>query len=226
MISLILDTATERGLVALCSGEKVLAERPLPFGLQNSKTLFFELDQIFRDTTISRNQIELVICGQGPGSYTGVRVAAAAAKTLSFALEVPLVGVPTTMGLIPFKEGPFISLIDAKISGAYMQEGVYKDGQALFKTIPQVVSLECLALLLNEQTTIVTTKKAQLKAKIDELVTTSINWEEKGLCAQHFLLEGLRKLRNGEFSHQQEIELLYLRKTQAEIEKENALKNQ
>ncbi|MGK5594832.1 MAG: tRNA (adenosine(37)-N6)-threonylcarbamoyltransferase complex dimerization subunit type 1 TsaB [Parachlamydiaceae bacterium] len=225
MISLILDTATERGLVALCSGEQVLLERQLPFGLQNSKTLFVELEQIFRETGIAKNELELVICGQGPGSYTGVRVAAAAAKTISFALQIPLVGVPTTMGFIPDAEGPFISLIDAKISGAYMQEGIHQAGHAFFKTAPKVISLEDLTLFLTESITIVTPKKAQLQVKIESFFAAPLNWEEKGLCAQTFLLEGMRKFQNHQVSLQQELELLYLRKTQAEIEKERISQN-
>ena len=53
------------------------------------------VDQALAQCGISRDQIACVVCGRGPGSFTGVRIALATAKGVAHALGVALVGVST-----------------------------------------------------------------------------------------------------------------------------------
>ncbi|KAF3362401.1 Uncharacterized protein PHSC3_000998 [Chlamydiales bacterium STE3] len=219
MHTLVLDTATERGVVALCQDRSVLYEIHLPFGLNNSKALFVELDNLFKKTELSKSSLELIICGQGPGSYTGMRVASAAAQSLSFALQVPLIGVPTTLGLTPTIDGPFGAIIDAKVSGVYLQKGERSKGQVRFTTQPSIVSLKELPAILQGVRTLVTPNKEFLQPKIEAIFEEVLLWEEKSLSVDQLLFAALERFSQKDFSQEQNLDLLYLRKTQAEIEK-------
>lgn len=53
------------------------------------------IDQALATCGIAREQIACVVCGRGPGSFTGVRIALATAKGVAHALGVALVGVST-----------------------------------------------------------------------------------------------------------------------------------
>lgn len=53
------------------------------------------IDSLLTEQGISKRDICCVICGRGPGSFTGVRIAMATAKGIASALEVPLYGVST-----------------------------------------------------------------------------------------------------------------------------------
>jgi len=211
MLSLIIDTSLERGLVALAHGEELIGEASMPFGLQNSHMLFRELDALFKTCAVDRKKLELIVCGTGPGSYTGMRVAAATAKAVSFALDIPLVGVSTLMGLIPQKEGHFAAISDAKISGVYLLKGIKEAGQIRYLTEPLVVSLKDLPEHLKGVATLVALAPESLRLK----VSAAIQWEEARLSPQAMMHWALQKYEEGHIG----LELLYLRKTQAEIEK-------
>lgn len=206
MICLLIDTATERGIIALSEGDAIIKEVHLPFGLHNSHALFFELDQLFRSTGVDKRSLQCVICGSGPGSYTGMRVAAASAKSLSFALQIPLIGVPTTTGLVPSGLGPYAAIIDAKISGSYVQKAIKSAVGIEYISSPEIVALNNLKEYLGDISTLVSPKIEILKQKIVE----GFVWEEKGLSARDMIVAALKR--------KECLSLLYLRKTQAELQ--------
>lgn len=55
-----------------------------------------EIDALLKDTGISRGEVACVVCGRGPGSFTGVRICLASAKGIAIGLGVPLFGVSTS----------------------------------------------------------------------------------------------------------------------------------
>ena len=54
-----------------------------------------QIDALLTREGVDRGQIACVVCGRGPGSFTGVRICMATAKGVASALEVPLWGVST-----------------------------------------------------------------------------------------------------------------------------------
>ncbi len=106
MLTLLIETSTERGLIALFDETTALFQVDLPFGYNNSKYLLPMLKQELKESSHTLDQIALVAVGIGPGSYTGIRIGATVAKTLSFAQKLPLIGICSLEGFIPNRDGP------------------------------------------------------------------------------------------------------------------------
>lgn len=206
MHGLLIETGTERGLVALVEQSRVVEAIALPFGFQNSKTLLPAIAALLKKHSLSPSDLKFIGIGAGPGSYTGLRVGVAAAKGLAFACDLPLIAIST---LETFRSGQEVVLIDAKIGGAYV---------LLESGLPQVVPLENLHI---EKGTHVATPQANpLRKKWEKLYPEQeLVWEEKGPDPQTMARLAWDKWNRKEYSLNGEVEILYLRKTQAEIEK-------
>ncbi len=93
------DTANE--VVAVGVGRiegiavKVVAHREVAAHRASNTILLSEVDAALADAGVAKADIATVVCGRGPGSFTGVRICMAAAKGAASALEVPLYGVST-----------------------------------------------------------------------------------------------------------------------------------
>ncbi len=210
---LLIETSTERAMVALAKEDRLLFHADIPFGLQNSRHLIPQIDAGLRQLHLTMRQIRAIAVGMGPGSYTGMRVGAMTAKMLAFASSLPLIGICTLHTFISAKEAPFASLIDAKMGGAYVATG--REGP------PEVVPLEQLGSRLQEGCTLVTPNATKLKPQLTQLYPDKEwQWEEAAPNPLYMALLAQRKLAAGAYTVDGHLELLYLRKTQAEIEKE------
>lgn len=88
------DTSTAMLSVALSIGEDYL-ETNRYIGLKHSQTLLTHIDSMIQESGCSFRELDLIVCGKGPGSFTGLRIGLSTAKGLSFGLDCPLVTVPT-----------------------------------------------------------------------------------------------------------------------------------
>ena len=219
MISLVIETSTERGVVAVFKENTLIYEGKLPFGLQNSKSLFPEIVKAFTALSLNPTDLKWIAVGVGPGSYTGIRVGAMTAKTFSFALNIPLIGICSLCGFVPCFDGSFASVIDAKIGGVYLQQGIVKQGIVSWISEPALCSLENAVEILKDVKTLVSPNCSLLKVKFENL-TKNCNWTwiESDPSPSEMAIIAKNKYENGEFSSEQQLDLLYLRKTQAEIE--------
>jgi tRNA threonylcarbamoyl adenosine modification protein YeaZ len=89
MLVLAIETSVERGSVALGSLGLVVHEIELSGKAKHSQELFPALAKL----GLPRLQISRVVVGLGPGSFSGIRVALAAAHGIAFAQQVPVWGV-------------------------------------------------------------------------------------------------------------------------------------
>jgi tRNA threonylcarbamoyl adenosine modification protein YeaZ len=113
MLGLVLETSTEKGLIALVKGKIAIASKPLLGGPELSKSLALEVKNL-----LNAARPDFIAIGTGPGSYTGVRVGAALAKALSFAWRIPLVGFCSLQAFAPNLSTPV--LVDARMGGFYV----------------------------------------------------------------------------------------------------------
>lgn len=217
MKGLLLDTSTERAFVALMKEKTLLFLEELPFGLNHSRNLMQVIDRAFDTAHETVSKLDYIGVGVGPGSYTGVRVGATVSKTLSYVHHIPLVGISSLYGFIPQIDTPFAAVIDARIGGVYLCVGEKRGDRITYTKDPCLSDLKELPNLLQDITYFVTPNAGWLKEKFP----TRVTWEEKGIDPTQFGSLVKEKLKNGQYTTNGELELLYLRKSQAEMEKED-----
>jgi tRNA threonylcarbamoyl adenosine modification protein YeaZ len=91
-----IDTATRRHAVALRLPDGSVASDVAERG---SRPLLDQLDVALRSHGLGPADIAAIVVGTGPGSFTGLRVGMATAKTLAHVLGVPVRGIPTTRAI-------------------------------------------------------------------------------------------------------------------------------
>ncbi len=89
------DTSGTVGSVAVAVGPRVLASQVLEERHEHASHLVPAIDRALTDGGVDRRGLSGIVVGEGPGSFTGVRVAAATAKGLAHALDVPLWAFPS-----------------------------------------------------------------------------------------------------------------------------------
>lgn len=96
-MSLILniDTAVQSASVCLADGETFLGTAVNPSERDAAAWLHTAVQTLMVDKGLRLQELSAVAVSAGPGSYTGLRVGMAAAKGLCYALNIPLISVPT-----------------------------------------------------------------------------------------------------------------------------------
>ena len=92
MTVLALEFSSERRSVAIARGGGVLSEAVEQTGGRGTNA-FALIEKVLADANISREEIEMIAVGLGPGSYTGIRAAIALAQGWQLAREIKLIGV-------------------------------------------------------------------------------------------------------------------------------------
>jgi tRNA threonylcarbamoyladenosine biosynthesis protein TsaB len=108
MLILAFDTATDTATSALVWDGEVLGElasRPV--------TVLEDLDALLRRGGVRDSQVEGIVVGTGPGSFTGLRMGLITARALAFAWSVGLAGVSTLDALAAGAPGA-VPVLDAR----------------------------------------------------------------------------------------------------------------
>lgn len=92
---LALDTSTSLASLALAEPDRLLTELTWQVGQRHSTELPQQLEALLARSGATLAGVSGVAVARGPGSFNGVRVALTTAKSLAFALWIPLYGVPT-----------------------------------------------------------------------------------------------------------------------------------
>jgi tRNA threonylcarbamoyl adenosine modification protein YeaZ len=102
------DTATDVATSALVDDGEVLAERA-----SRARTLLEDVDALLRQGGAHAHDLDALAVGNGPGSFTGVRIGLAAARGLALALDLQGAGVSTLDALAAGAPGA-TPVIDAR----------------------------------------------------------------------------------------------------------------
>jgi tRNA threonylcarbamoyladenosine biosynthesis protein TsaB len=109
VLTLAFDTATAVATSALVDGEEVLGER-----VSRAQTLLEDVDALLRQAGAHPSELDRLVVGIGPGSFTGVRIGLATARGLALSLDdLRASGVSTLAALAAGAPGA-LPVIDAK----------------------------------------------------------------------------------------------------------------
>lgn len=92
-----LETSGPVASVAVSVDGRVLARRLLHEQRRHAARLLPAVDEVMAEARVRRGDLTGVVVGTGPGSFTGVRVAASAGKGMAHALRIPLYGVSSLL---------------------------------------------------------------------------------------------------------------------------------
>lgn len=223
MFSLIIDTSTERGCIAFFQENQLVFEKHFPFGLNNSKYLVPCIEEGLQSLERKPQELDYISVGVGPGSYTGIRIGVITAKTMVFALSKPLITFCSLAAFLPKQKGTFAVILDAKIGGAYVLRGKkVMERHIEIENFPQIIALNELPAHLSSTEVLVTPHMSVIKKKLEDLCPEqSWCWEEAMPDPIRLHTLSAAKFNLQQFADPFQTEILYLRKTQAEIEKEN-----
>lgn len=135
---LALETSTQLGSVAFVEKGQLLWEKSSPRQKSHSETINLFIQEGLQKLGRTLNEISTVAIGQGPGSFTGIRVAGNIGKTLSYSLNIPLIcfdSLTLLAAQVQDKSLPVLSIINAYKNMVYYGFYSVKEGQ-----IPQALA--------------------------------------------------------------------------------------
>lgn len=119
---LALDTATQSLSLAVGEPGRLLGEATTHLSRNHSVKMMPLVEGLMANLDIAPEQLQGIVVGRGPGSYTGVRIAVTAAKAMAYALNIPLVGVSSLDGMArqgQLTDALVVPLFDARRRQAY-----------------------------------------------------------------------------------------------------------
>ncbi|MDO5301519.1 MAG: tRNA (adenosine(37)-N6)-threonylcarbamoyltransferase complex dimerization subunit type 1 TsaB [Tissierellia bacterium] len=134
------DTSTPWLSVAILDGEKTLVSFAMDGELRHSEYLTEVIEDALKYVPFSREELDLIAVGVGPGSYTGLRISLITAKILARSLDIPVIGVSGLSAMAYVQEdGLYLPALDARRKRVYW--GLYrKTGQELEVLVPDGVT--------------------------------------------------------------------------------------
>ena len=125
------DTSSKALSLAILEDKQLLAETTINIKKNHSITLMPAIDFLMASLDWTPKDLDRIVVAEGPGSYTGLRIAVATAKTLAHTLNIELVGMSSLLALVPRQqEGLLVPLMDARRNNVYA--GFYENAKSVF----------------------------------------------------------------------------------------------
>lgn len=157
---LAIDASTEACSVALAVNGKVYSRYEL-CPQSHSLHLLPMVDALLKEAKVTLTELDGLIFGQGPGSFTGVRIGVGVAQGLAFSSNLPVVGVSSLQAMAQsaftkHQQTKVIAAIDARMSEAYNGYFVLDDNNIMQAQCAEAVTapeklVENFSSLLSEK---------------------------------------------------------------------------
>lgn len=153
-----IETSTTVCSVALSKdGEITGVQESVQPNVHAEKLAVF-IDTLMKEAVLSYSALDAVAIGTGPGSYTGLRIGTSTAKGLCYALDKPLLAIPTLKAMalasaitVQRKDIYYCSMIDARRLEVYT--GLYDyAGKEIMPVEAKILDTLSFAELLNKKT--------------------------------------------------------------------------
>jgi tRNA threonylcarbamoyladenosine biosynthesis protein TsaB len=226
-----LETSSLVASVAVVTDDIVTAEYTVNFKKTHSQTLLPMLDEIVKMVDLDLDTIDAIAVSGGPGSFTGLRIGSATGKGLGLALKKPLIHIPTIDGMAYNLYGcgwKVCPIMDARRNQVYT--GIYNNIEG-FSIVKEQCAMDMGDLIeeLNaagEQVVFLGDGVPVYKEQIKEKMTVPFVFAPPHLSRQRAAAVaalGCVYYQEGKIESPQDHEPDYLRKPQAEREREEGL---
>ena len=225
---LAIETSSTWGSVAVSRDSQIVYNSYLDIKITHSERLMPQIDDACKQTNLKISDFDLIAISNGPGSFTGIRIGLAVAKGLCLGAKIPLFPVNTLRVLAYNLYGsklPVMPFIDARMGEVYA---------ALYSADMEELIAPCNAkpveFLQNIDQEVIITGSGITRFH-DELINSGIKYQtalmhQQVPQAQTLLSIALSEVSSPKYDIEaiSALEPWYLRKSQAEIVKENKLK--
>ena len=118
-LTLAIESATSRGSVAVLRGLEVVATREVLMRADDEERLMPAVAACCDEAAVAPRELSRVVCGEGPGSFTSLRIAASIAKGIAVAAGCPLFAVSSLLLTVASASpaltgGRYLSVLDAQ----------------------------------------------------------------------------------------------------------------
>ena len=149
-----IESSTTNCSVSLANNGELISIRELnEKNYSHSTKLHSFIEEVLKNSNITVNKLSAIAVSSGPGSYTGLRIGVSAAKGLCYALQIPLISVPTLKVLARQlniqREDLIIPVMDARRDEVY--SAVYNSEYELVRDIfPEIIDSESFSGLAKD----------------------------------------------------------------------------
>lgn len=153
-VLLAIDTSTATMAGAITKGNHVLAEVQTEAERNHSIHIMTNIEKMMDHSKVALQEVSAFVTGIGPGSYTGVRIAVTAVKTLAWTTKKPVIGISSlealAYGAILTEEQEeahptsvlVVPIMDARRGQVYTSSfEVKEDGEWNRKAVDQIVMM-------------------------------------------------------------------------------------
>ncbi|WP_324720015.1 tRNA (adenosine(37)-N6)-threonylcarbamoyltransferase complex dimerization subunit type 1 TsaB [Salinimicrobium sp. HB62] len=215
---LCIETATTNCSVALGKNGKLLAlKEDYSKSYSHAERLHIFIEEILKENEVQAKDLSAIAVSKGPGSYTGLRIGVSAAKGFCFALDLPLISVPTlksfALQVKQEKDGFIIPLLDARRMEVY-SAGFTSENRQVFDTRAEILTPDSFSKYLeNAAVTFIGNGVEKFRNICDHPNATFI--EDRLPSAAEMLILAEEKLQKKKFEDVAYFEPYYLKDFQA-----------
>ena len=179
MFSIICDSATKTLYIALLKEKEVLEERYYTEAHNHSINIVSGIDEVLKNNNITFKDVDKFICGIGPGSYTGVRMAVTVGKMVSAFTKAKLYQISTLAIMASNFSNKVLSYIDARNGNVF--GAIYENGKAILED-----RFSTLDDMLNNKYDVIV-KNGEYKADPIVILDNAVLVEEPDLLVPNYL---------------------------------------
>jgi tRNA threonylcarbamoyladenosine biosynthesis protein TsaB len=121
-VILAFDTSAAHCAAALLIGDRIVASAFEPMEKGQAERLLPLLQEVLAEAGLGWRDLTALAVGTGPGNFTGVRIAVAAARGLALSLDIPAIGVTRLEATAHGLPRPVVVVEDARRAEVYVQE--------------------------------------------------------------------------------------------------------
>ena len=218
-----IDTASDICGVSILEDNNLICNLDNNTGRTHSENLMPMINSAFSNTNLSLNNIDLIVCDKGPGSFTGIRIGVATVKAFNDSLNIPCIGISSLESLAynikhDIQENDFIcSIIDCKNDNCYYAVYQLKNNKIIEIIEPKADTIEIFKTMSfdfkNRSITFVGDGSLIYKDYLNSIFETCYFSNKNKLNSYSLALAGLDKFKNNKLC---DVLPLYLRKPQAQ----------
>lgn len=176
MICLFFDTSSDLLKVSLIKDNNIIFDKELHTKNDHSSYLVPTIDEAFKSNNIDFKELDEIIVGNGPGSFTGTRISIAVAKTYAFSFNIPVYMISSLEELIYDNDGYdfYVPIIEEKKDNLYfsifdkdkkrVMDDTYSSTEYMYKKLEELDGKILLISLSDKEYEKYDTVKASINA--------------------------------------------------------------